>query len=146
MILTPHMLIGAAIGAHSPNAVIAFILGLGSHYLLDSISHWDYIGTLSDLKKPSNRKKIFFDLLISVFAIVLLLSFKPSINLLLIGAFAAVLPDGIELINFIFNISFLKPISNLHLKKIHNKKILTFKEGWLGLIIVCFLAIIVLIF
>ena len=145
MILTPHILIGAAIGAHSPNGLTAFVLGIGSHYLLDSIAHWDYIDTLSDIRKPRNRKKIFYDSLVSALVLILLIYFKSSIILILIGAFAAVLPDGIELINFIFNISFLKPISNLHLNKIHNKKILTFKEGWIGLIIVCFLAIIALV-
>jgi len=39
MIITPHMLAGAAIGVHSPNVWAAFCFGLISHYLLDSLPH-----------------------------------------------------------------------------------------------------------
>src|SRR5579872_5534879 len=47
MLLTVHLAAGAAIGeavSGLPGApVIAFVLGWGSHYVLDSIPHWEKI-------------------------------------------------------------------------------------------------------
>lgn len=45
MLFTTHAIIGAAIGASSPNMVVGFVLGAASHHVLDSIIHFDQ-GTL----------------------------------------------------------------------------------------------------
>jgi len=37
MVLVPHMLVGAAIGSQVSNYWLAFLFGLMSHYLLDSL-------------------------------------------------------------------------------------------------------------
>ena len=42
MIITPHLLVGAAIGAKTHNLGLIIILGLLSHLILDKIPHWDY--------------------------------------------------------------------------------------------------------
>lgn len=42
MIITPHLLIGAAIGAKVKNIGWIIILGIISHIILDKIPHWDY--------------------------------------------------------------------------------------------------------
>ena len=43
MVLVPHMLVGAAIGSQVSSYWLAFLFGLMSHYLLDSLPHWDYL-------------------------------------------------------------------------------------------------------
>src|ERR1700747_2768240 len=43
MILSTHAIVGAAIASFLPsNPTIAFVLGFGSHFVLDAIPHWDY--------------------------------------------------------------------------------------------------------
>jgi hypothetical protein len=40
MLLTPHAVVGATIGALVPNPVLSVQLALGSHFLLDTVPHW----------------------------------------------------------------------------------------------------------
>lgn len=42
MILTPHILVGAVIGAKTQNLGLIIILGILIHFILDKIPHWDY--------------------------------------------------------------------------------------------------------
>jgi len=44
MFITPHFLAGIAIAQGTPEAVPAAIAAVGSHFVLDAIPHWDYIG------------------------------------------------------------------------------------------------------
>jgi hypothetical protein len=42
MILSTHAIVGAAIASFLPShPTIAFVLGFGSHFVLDAIPHWD---------------------------------------------------------------------------------------------------------
>ncbi|HZC53375.1 MAG TPA: hypothetical protein VE441_12870 [Mycobacterium sp.] len=40
MFVTSHVLVGAAIGARTPNLVAACGLGVVSHFVLDAVPHW----------------------------------------------------------------------------------------------------------
>lgn len=40
MLITNHVLSGALVGAASPGPTSAFVLGLASHFVLDSVPHW----------------------------------------------------------------------------------------------------------
>ena len=43
MILSTHAIVGAAIASFLPShPATAFVLGFGSHFVLDAIPHWDY--------------------------------------------------------------------------------------------------------
>lgn len=42
MVITPHALVGAALGRLSPSVPVAFAAGVASHYALDAIPHDDY--------------------------------------------------------------------------------------------------------
>ena len=43
MILSTHAIVGAAIASFLPShPTTAFVLGFGSHFVLDAIPHWDY--------------------------------------------------------------------------------------------------------
>jgi len=44
MLITPHFLTGIAITKGIPEAAPAAIAAIGSHFVLDAIPHWDYIG------------------------------------------------------------------------------------------------------
>ncbi len=60
MVITPHILVGAAIGSKIKKIGWIIILGLLSHLVLDMIPHWDYGN--SALKKFTKTKsyKILF--------------------------------------------------------------------------------------
>lgn len=55
MVLGTHTVIGGTLGAISrANPIIAFLIGLSSHFLLDTIPHWDYKLLSSTKRKVEN--------------------------------------------------------------------------------------------
>lgn len=96
MILTPHLLVGAALAAKIHPLALAAILALLSHYLLDAVPHWDYSTRAVIEKRWRNSLpvflKIFFDFLLGIFVIFML---AKNVPLAFAGAFFAVLPDAI---------------------------------------------------
>jgi hypothetical protein len=110
MILTTHAVVGAALASFAPShAAVAFVLGFGSHFILDAIPHVDY-----PIKSRSVNPKIgapmAFDkaLLQDVVTIgsdglfgmlVSLLLFSTSANFwaVLMGAVGAMAPDPLQI-------------------------------------------------
>lgn len=142
MILTSHMLVGAALGAHLPNIWTAFGLGLVSHYLLDAIAHWDYLSYVN-IKNAVHRQKISIDLAILIITTLILVWWLGPKTIILAGILGALLPDGFELLYKNFGFKWLKPLSNFHLM-IHNNQRLSLSEGLPSLILVSLAAIFVL--
>lgn len=152
MILFPHMLAGALIGAKTENWGLIFILAIVSHYLLDLLPHWDY--SKKEINQLSRKGLFYFlsevaaDLMIGILSIWLL--FTPSASqwpYLLWGAFWSIFPDGLNFLNHLTNkrIKILVQQNEFH-ERIHwlfnpNKKTLL----WTGFIIEG-LTIMVLIF
>jgi len=134
MIITPHLLVGAALGHHAPNAITAFGLGLISHFVLDNIAHWDYLSYI-DLKNKDHLKKMSLDFSIAVILAAALVWRLPDLFCILAGITGALLPDALEVICKNFKISFLKPFSKFHLF-LHHKKNLKLSEGWFGLVVI----------
>ncbi|MDP2934616.1 MAG: hypothetical protein Q8N59_02535 [bacterium] len=139
MILTPHLLIGAAIGAKTHNLGLIVILALLSHVILDRIPHWDYpTSGIKYFRQTKNFKTLFIDFLkIAIDAlcgilIVIFLAQKTNqLNnwmFILLGIFFAVLPDI-----FLFASRILcsektaDKYTNFHHKFFHGPK--TEKEG-----------------
>ena len=106
MILALHAVAGAALASGSNNVVVAAVLGLISHYFLDTISHTDY-----DMGKVENGEiqmsdtapvKIAVDLLIGALVIFYALHtgrlhyFAST----LVGAFFGILPDGLAFFDY----------------------------------------------
>lgn len=94
MFLTIHAALGTLIGQHSTSALLAFILGVISHYLLDIIPHGD------EALKEGGRLKKFFALgtLDSIFLgvfVVLLFTQNHFIHPSIIawGIIGAIIPD-----------------------------------------------------
>jgi hypothetical protein len=117
MILTTHAITGATLATLTPhNPVLAFIIGFGSHFLLDAIPHLDY--TLKsihrDTKNPYDKSitfgkdsykdliKVCMDgilgLLFTFIIFKLFLGNNYSIFVVFVGAIAAMLPDLLQFV------------------------------------------------
>lgn len=146
MILTAHILIGAAISAKFKDPLVIFLLGLCSHFVLDAIPHWEYPLTykghidfdkknlkneLRRLKKQKTRIVYFyriatdlpFGILLAYFSILFFTLTPPNLFLFAIGVFGALLPDGISLLYFNFDFPFLEKFQIFHFKVHHDEKI-----------------------
>ncbi|PJE57722.1 MAG: hypothetical protein COU82_00430 [Candidatus Portnoybacteria bacterium CG10_big_fil_rev_8_21_14_0_10_38_18] len=104
MILIPHILVGAAIGAKTHNLGLIVILGLLSHFIMDKIPHWDYINSgIKDFRKSKNFKALFRDLfkiavdgmigLLIVFLIIWQIHQLTDLLFIMLAIFVSVLPD-----------------------------------------------------
>lgn len=146
MVLTPHMLIGAAIGSQSKSIFWAFCFGLISHYILDAMPHWEYLRHLKQIKKPKNLLKILIDFFIGLFIVFLFIGLDFNSNKLILiftGIIAAILPDILQVIIYFLKLKYLNFLSILH-DKIHNKKDLLFLENLLIMILIFLLFIFIL--
>ncbi len=143
MPITPHMLVGVAIGTQSPSLLIAFCLGLVSHYLLDALPHWDYLHKV-EITRPEHLKKIGLDFILGAMIVSALTWPFHQKLFILAGVAGALLPDFSQLIYVNFKIKWLKPLSRLH-KKMHLYDELPFRLGFPAVFIVSLIAILSLI-
>jgi hypothetical protein len=93
MLSTPHLLVGAAIVKVVPEPAISLPLAFLSHFVFDSIPHWD-----GSPKAPFNKKTTFGIILDYLFGISLLYLATAGFEnqyLIWLGAFLATLPDFI---------------------------------------------------
>ena len=137
MILAPHMLIGAAIGAKVKNIGWIIVLGIISHIILDKIPHWDYgnkeIKRFNESKSYKTLFTFFLKLLIDgligliiVITIILLKNMIKTEHLIFIflGIFISLLPDvilGIAKLSY-QKFKFSKSYADFHDKFFHNPK------------------------
>ncbi|MCL4406193.1 MAG: hypothetical protein M1586_00765 [Patescibacteria group bacterium] len=129
MVLLPHALVGAAIGAAVRNPVLGFCLGILSHHLMDAFPHVDYgsrviaksgprfLGRRPDLKPDSPRRfdetfwKILFVDFTVAWSIFLWIFYRLPSDLWLsvfFGTFGSLLPDVL---------SFYPPLTRVFVKK-----------------------------
>lgn len=139
MILIYHLLIGAAIAVKIKIIPLALLFAFLSHYLLDSIPHTDY--SIKNIKEKK-WKKCFPDFLKATLDIslgVLIISiFSKNQPIIFVGAFFAILSDGLNILNLIFPNRLLKIHDNFHYK-IHflkNKKISLFWRIFIQFLII----------
>ena len=143
MVLAPHMLVGAAIGSQVSNYWLAFLFGLISHYLVDTLPHWDYLQKF-EISNPNHIKKVIIDLLIGSFLVLFLTWSNTDKMIIFIAVFASILPDAINGIYINYKNKWLRHHFLLH-NKIHFFKNLSFLQGLPFTLIVIFLAIYVLL-
>lgn len=115
MILTNHAITGAALASLIPEAPLAgFAVGFLSHFILDSIPHWDY--SLSSMKKDKSNSmnnnmviniEFFIDILkisldgfigLSLSYLVFSFYFKFSVLAVLCGAIGGMTPDALQFV------------------------------------------------
>ena len=138
MILSVHATFGAAVASLIPNHPVAgFILGFASHLALDAIPHKDYelISLESDPAKKEKKIDIIFNkfrLLRDVFFVSLdalvgfclafMFFFNPSHPwIFFIGAFVALIPDGLTFLYLLFRHKALGHFFDFHTDFIHYK-------------------------
>ena len=150
MLLTPHAMVGAAIGASTDNLVYIIILAMLSHFILDAIPHFDW-GTWHNYEEFKLEAKDY--LLLGLDAImVLILTYWVWDNLgrnnyILVGEFFAVLVDLLFNVPFWKNITqkipILRNVEWLH-DKIHSR--LKMKYWYVGVITQILILLIAFIF
>lgn len=153
MILSPHLITSAALGANFQSTgwkiYLLPIIAIALHFILDRVPHYDYkIKPFS----PIVAAKVITDISIGIIIILIIyLFFNPSLNLTIvaIGMFFGVLPDGFLLASFIFKNEWLQKYQRFH-NFFHRKESenpeATEKEkkaiAWAGLFTQIFVAII----
>ncbi len=113
MILSVHLLAGAAIGSKVKNYWVIFILALISHFVLDAIPHWEYTGLGTNISGDvfmAVTVKALLDILIGVIVIGCLFKSSRLARPTLWGAFGTLLPDGL-----IFTYALAQVFFNWHL-------------------------------
>ena len=121
MILTTHLLVGAAIASKMPQPTfLALVLAFLSHYLLDLLPHSEYL--IKNIKGRRWHKsfldfsKIGIDIGLGT---LLILIFSKNAPIIFAAAFLAILPDAFTLLNSIWPNKVLKIHEDFHTKKIH---------------------------
>ncbi len=164
MIVTPHLLVGAAIGAKIRNFGWVIILALLSHALLDRIPHWDYGSDVLEKFVKNKSYKILFifflqmliDGLIGLIIVLVIVWQKNMLDLdnlsfIAVGILASAFPDVVLGVTKLFSKQipkFSKVYINIHEKILHHPKHIK-KPTLLGLgteIIVSIIAALILIF
>lgn len=129
MILTVHLLTGAALAAKIKFSPLALILAFFSHYILDLIPHWEY--SIKNIKGKRWGKSLpdFLKATIDFSSgILLIFIFSENQPIIYAGALIAILTDGFTMIGLILSNEWLRTHDDLH-QKIHflrDKKVPSF--------------------
>ncbi len=140
MILSVHMLFGAAVGykvySLTNNLALAIIAAFLCHYLLDFFPHVEYMYSVEDSieglkgnnwkKSILNSLKVLFDFCIGIFIVFL---FSDNYPISYIYALVAIIPDGLTVIYYLFPNKILSVHNYFHgniVQFLKNKKISNF--------------------
>lgn len=122
MMLTPHILVGTAIGYKIHSYWFIIIFSIISHFILDAVPHKEY--NISHLRSGKLSKdflkdfsKVVLDGLVGLTLGLLLTGFK-DLDYVIVGMIAGAFPDFLQFLSFIFNSKILNSIRKFH-HKIH---------------------------
>jgi len=102
LIATAHLLVGGVIGSLTEDPLLVFLYAFFSHYLLDALPHIEpgiWRKTKREKGEALERWEYYFvllDLIVGVALLVWLTADKYHFKLILLGAFAAILPDILD--------------------------------------------------
>jgi len=103
MLLTPHALVGGAIGASSENIAFVFIVAFLSHFVLDALPHTDW-GTwhnyVEDVKLKWYDYLLFIIDSLTTLVIAVILYLRGYDFIIIIAEFTAVIVDLIDNVPF----------------------------------------------
>ena len=142
MILGTHAIVGGAIASLFPShPVLVAVTGFASHFAIDAIPHWDYplraikLNPKADNQRLKIDRALFFDLtLISLDACaglaitIWLFATSANIGAIMLGAFAAMLPDPLQFAHSLHPYEPLKSLRRFH-SWMHSKKKLSWPIG-----------------
>jgi len=119
MILSVHIILGAAIALNINPLFGGLLLAFLSHYLLDALPHWEY--SIKNIKEKNWRSSLVDFLKISLdifFGFLIVYFLSKNFILASLGALFAVLPDIFIFLNIILPNRILGSLCNFH-QKIH---------------------------
>ena len=99
MLFSVHATAAGAVGEYVRNPILAFLLGIIIHFILDSIPHYD----TTDDGKLTPRQLAFVGIDFIIFVLLLIFVIKPGFSWLSPfwwGAFGGVLPDLLDNVPF----------------------------------------------
>ena len=136
MLLTPHILLGAAIGSKIASLAAVFSLSFISHYFLDALPHYEYDNTA--LKNKKGGKELLFifiklaiDLCFGIGLALFLVWNSPLRTNAMLGMLSALVPDALLFLYWRHpNSRFLKLFASPH-RACHYLKNLS--PAWLSL-------------
>jgi len=125
MILTTHILSGAALGASVKNPYAVAGLAVILHFMLDIFPHGDYLNKKSRLRE---FWKVAVDIAIGLGIVAAVFSQNPTLekNNIVVGVFFSLIPDGTTFLYIWMKIKFFKPLKDFH-EHLHY-----YKNGELG--------------
>jgi len=127
MILLPHLLVGAAIGAKVHNFAAVFILNIVLHFVADTLPHWEYFsGEITDIKLKKQwltfLSRVALDFGLGLIVIFYFFWQSPAWPYVAVGALSAVLPDFLVFVYRLFpKTEILKKYYNFH-HRVHREK------------------------
>lgn len=104
MLETPHVVVAAAIATKVANPALAIPLAFGSHFILETIPHWNphintemkKFGNISTMSKKIITADVILSLILGFYIASLALPDQGRSAVILLACFAGVLPDLIE--------------------------------------------------
>jgi hypothetical protein len=144
MLTTPHLLIGAAVGAQLHNPILIAPVAVGSHFIFDSVPHLMGFIEVEDLDK----KDIVFvasDVLLGLLILAFLTFNNPKAELIWLGAFCSVLPDFHHTFQVLFGPDKLQKYTKAHLK-FHYKKPIKLLPGIATQVVTVLIALVLIVF
>ncbi len=107
MIFTPHIIVGAAIGAKTQHLGLIVVLALLIHFIMDKLPHWDYDlpAVFREFRKNKKIKpllsdfvKMATDITVGLSIVFFIIWYKNFLNFdylpfILFGIFISLLPD-----------------------------------------------------
>ncbi|MDD5489723.1 MAG: hypothetical protein PHP25_03550 [Candidatus Moranbacteria bacterium] len=117
MILTTHILSGAALGANVENPWAVAVLSVVLHFVLDTLPHGDYLNRKSSILE---FWKVLVDIAISILILIGIvnccrqMSDPITTRNIFIGIFFSLLPDGTTFMYCHLGMKFLKPVKKFH--------------------------------
>jgi hypothetical protein len=141
MILSTHAIVGGAIASLFPSHPVAVVAaGFASHFAIDAIPHWDYplrsisvgSGARNTLRLDRARMRdltlIGFDVFAGLGLAVYLFAMPGTVAAILLGGFAAMLPDPLQFVHSLYPRGALNWLQEFHLW-IHSKRKLNWQIG-----------------
>jgi hypothetical protein len=140
--LSTHAIVGGAVASLLPShPVLVAMAGVASHFAIDAIPHWDYplqsisVGPSADNRRLKIDGRLLRDLTLVGFdacsglAIAIwLFATRATMGAILLGAFAAMLPDPLQFVHSLYPREPLKCLQRFH-QWIHTKQQLTWPIG-----------------
>ena len=102
MTATAHALVAGAIASKIPDPLAAAALALASHFIMDSVPHWDFGTNWRNRPKSITGILAIAETVIGMSVAYLVFGGKVELGLLLITVVASLIPDWLETPWYIF--------------------------------------------